>query len=123
MNLKQKEIITALGTIDGILEGNTTWIAEEMKANVKHIKKRIMKWTKMSVSEFNSIFETNLQKSMTYWEAVDEIEREETDYFYLSMDKQDVVDAIENEDELLIKQLNLWAIYIEQVGIYIAIKQ
>jgi hypothetical protein len=82
-----------------------------------------MDYQKMSVSEFNSIFETDLQKGMTYWEAVDEIEKEETDYFYLSMWEQDVTDAIENEDELLIKQLNLWTIYIEQVGIYIAIKQ
>ena len=82
-----------------------------------------MEYQKMSVSEFNSIFETNLQKGMTYWEAVDEIEKEETDYFYLSMDEQDVTNEIEHEDPLLIKQLHLWTIYIEQVGIYIAIKQ
>ena len=82
-----------------------------------------MDYQKISVSEFNSIFETNLQKGMTYWDAVDEIEKEETDYFYLSMEEQDVTNAIENEDELLIKQLHLWTIYIEQVGIYITIKQ
>lgn len=77
----------------------------------------------MSVSEFNNIFETKLKKYYTFSQVVDEIEREEINYFYVSPFKGDVIREIYIKKEELIKQLNLWLIYIEQVGVYIAIKQ
>lgn len=83
-----------------------------------------MKFDKMSTSEFNSIFETTLEKSMTWDEVIKDFDKNELDdYFYVSMAKEDVMEAIENKDKELIEQLNLWLIYIEQVGVYIAIKQ
>lgn len=83
-----------------------------------------MKFDKMSTSEFNSIFETTLEKSMNWHEVIEDFDKNELDeYFYVSVAKEDVVEAIESEDKELIEQLNLWLIYIEQVGVYIAIKQ
>jgi len=68
---------------------------------------------------FNLVFRTDLKPTMTFQEAIDNIEEEEVSYFYVSMDNNDVLEAIENEKEVA-KALNIRLIYIEDLGIYIA---
>lgn len=67
--------------------------------------------------DFNSVFDTDLKTNMTFAEAIDEIEDKEVSYFYVSMDENDVLEAIEKE---VVKALDLRLTYIEDLGIYIA---
>lgn len=68
---------------------------------------------------FNLVFGTDLNNSMTFHQAIDNIEEEEVSYFYVSMDDDDVLEAIENEKEVA-EALDVRLIYIEDLGIYIA---
>jgi hypothetical protein len=68
---------------------------------------------------FNLVFGTDLNNSMTFQQAIDNIEEEEVSYFYVSMDDDDVLEAIENEKEVA-EALDVRLIYIEDLGIYIA---
>jgi hypothetical protein len=72
-----------------------------------------------SVETFNLVTGTDLQKNMTFAEAIDEIEKEEVSYFYVSMCEEDVLEAIRDEQEIA-DQLDLRLIYIEDLSIYIA---
>lgn len=76
-------------------------------------------WT---IRDFNSTFGTNLTNIMTFDEAMTHIENEEINYFYTSMDKDDVLEAIEAEKEIA-DQLDLSLLYITNLGIYIATHQ
>jgi hypothetical protein len=68
---------------------------------------------------FNLVFGTDLHSEMTFQQAIDNIEEEEVSYFYVSMDDKDVLEAIENEKEV-VEALNVRLIYIEDLGIFIA---
>ena len=72
-----------------------------------------------SVNDFNIVTGTDLKSDMNFAEAIDEIEREEVNYFYVSMCEEDVLEAIENEKEIA-EALDLRLIYIEDLGICIA---
>jgi hypothetical protein len=72
-----------------------------------------------SIETFNLVTGTDLQKNMTFAEAIDEIEKEEVSYFYVSMCEEDVLEAIRNEQEIA-DQLDLRLIYIEDLSIHIA---
>ena len=72
-----------------------------------------------SIKDFNIVTGTDLKPNMTFAEAIDEIEKEEVRYFYVSMCEEDVLEAIENEKEIA-ETLDLRLIYIEDLGIYIA---
>ena len=72
-----------------------------------------------SIKDFNMVTGTDLKPNMTFAEVVDEIEKEEVRYFYVSMCEEDVLEAIENEKEIA-ETLDLRLIYIEDLGIYIA---
>jgi len=72
-----------------------------------------------SVKTFNLVFGTDLHSNMTFQQAIDNIEQEEVSYFYVSMDDEDVLEAIENEKEIA-EMLKLRLIYIEDLGIFIA---
>lgn len=76
-------------------------------------------WT---IREFNNTFGTELTNIMTFDEAMTHIENEEINYFYTSMDADDVLEAIEAEKEIA-EQLGLELIYITNLGIYIATYQ
>lgn len=76
-------------------------------------------WT---IREFNGAFGTELTDTMTFDEAMTHIESEEINYFYTSMDKNDVLEAIEAEREIA-DQLDLSLLYITNLGIYIATYQ
>jgi hypothetical protein len=72
-----------------------------------------------SVLDFNLVFDTHLKANMTFAEFIDEIEEKEVSYFYVSMDENDVTEAIENEKEIA-EQLDLRLIYISDLGVFIA---
>lgn len=72
-----------------------------------------------SIETFNIVTGTDLKQNMTFQEAIDEIENEEVNYFYVSMCQEDVLDAIDNEKEIA-ELLDLRLIFIEELGIYIA---
>lgn len=80
------------------------------------MKTQFDKWT---LHDFNIVMDTDIKETDTFFEAVDKIEEEEVQYFYISMDANDVLEAIENEKEIA-KQLGLSLIYIDGMGIYIA---
>lgn len=83
-----------------------------------------MEFKRMSTSEFNFLFETTLENSMNFGEAMDNIEANGLDdYFYTSANPEDVEEAINSKDKILIDQLHLWLISIDEVGVYIALQQ
>ena len=50
--------------------------------------------------DFNCVMDTDLKKNMTFQQAVDEIEKAEVNYFYVSMCEEDVLEAVENEKDI-----------------------
>lgn len=80
-------------------------------------------YDELTIEEFNFFFDTLLNQDMSFDEAVKEIEDQKNKYFYVSMAKEDIEDALSNEDESLIKALELWNIYITNLGIYISMQQ
>lgn len=80
-----------------------------------------MEFTKFTVEEFNFYFDTCLNKDMNFQEVVDNIESNGNNYFYVSMVKEDVVEAFNNEIEIA-EQLGLSNILITEVGVYIALQ-
>ena len=72
-----------------------------------------------SIEDINRMFETDIKASDTFSEAVDKIDDANGSYFYVSMNKQDVLNALSCEPELE-KALELQFILIDEIGIYIA---
>ena len=72
-----------------------------------------------SIEDINRMFETDIKASDTFSEAVDKIDDADGSYFYVSMNKQDILDALSCEPELE-KALGLRFIFIDEIGIYIA---
>lgn len=81
-----------------------------------------MNFENWTIREFNDTFGTELTNTMTFDEAMTHIENEEINYFYTSMHKDDVLEAIEAEKEIA-EQLDLSLLYITNLGIYIATHQ
>ena len=79
-----------------------------------------MKFRKETVQEFNSYCDTTLTENMTFAEIVDNIELANNKYFYVSMCKDDIIEAINNEKEIA-NQLELDKVYIKEVGVYITL--
>lgn len=80
-----------------------------------------MKFREESIEMFNSYCDTTLQKTMTFQEAIDNIESANNSYFYVSMREEDVLEAIENEKEIA-EQLYLDLVFINELCIYIALQ-
>lgn len=59
-----------------------------------------MKFRTMSIKDFNKQCDTTLKSNMSFADAVDNIDRNNNNYFYVSMCENDVLDAIETEKEL-----------------------
>lgn len=72
-----------------------------------------------STRDFNRIMDTDLKTNMTFQQAIDEIDNKEVSYFYVSMCKKDILEAVDNEKDVA-KTLDLRFILIEDLGIYIA---
>ena len=79
-----------------------------------------MDFREETIKEFNSYCDTTLRKDMTFAEAIDDIERANNNYFYVSMRKEDVEEAIVNEQEIA-DQLDLDKVFIKDLGIFIAL--
>ena len=71
--------------------------------------------------EFNSYCDTTLTDDMTFSDAVDNIERANNNYFYVSACKDDVIKAINNDLEIA-EQLDLDLVFIDEIGVYIALQ-
>lgn len=80
-----------------------------------------MEFRKETIEMFNNYCDTTLTKGMTFSEVVDNIESANNNYFYVSMDENYVIEAIENEKEIA-EQLDLDLVYINELGIYIALQ-
>jgi len=80
-----------------------------------------MKFREETIQEFNSYRDTTLTKDMTFAEVIDKIDSANNNYFYVSMCKDDVVEAINDEKEIT-DQLDLDKVYIKEVGVYIALQ-
>jgi len=74
-----------------------------------------------TIQEFNSYRDTTLTESMTFSEAVENIENANNSYFYISLSQDDVIEAIEDEKEIA-EQFDLDLIYILPQGIAIALQ-
>ena len=79
-----------------------------------------MDFREETIEEFNSYCDTTLRKDMTFAEAIDDIESANNSYFYVSMRKEDVEEAIVNEQEIA-DQLDLDKVFIKDLGIFIAL--
>jgi hypothetical protein len=79
-----------------------------------------MEFREETIKGFNSYCDTTLTEDMTFAEVVDNIESANNNYFYVSMCKNDVVEAINDEKEIA-DQLDLDKVYIKDVGVYIAL--
>ena len=80
-----------------------------------------MKFRKETIKEFNSYCDTTLTEDMTFYEAVDNIEKANNNYFYVSACEEDVVEAIESESDIA-SQLELELVHIDEVGVFIALQ-
>ena len=80
------------------------------------MNKQFNKW---SVHEFNVVTDCDLLPTDTFAEAIDRIDEAEVNYFYVSLNPNDVLEAIENEREIA-DQLGLRLVFIDEIGIYIA---
>ena len=79
-----------------------------------------MDFREETIKEFNSYCDTTLRKDMSFAEAIDDIESANNNYFYVSMRKEDVEEAIANEQEVA-DQLDLDKVFIKELGIFIAL--
>jgi hypothetical protein len=78
--------------------------------------KEFNKWT---LEEFNRLTEADILPEDSFQEIVDKIEKEEINYFYISMNKEDVLEVIEAEKEIA-EALDVRLLFIDEIGIYIA---
>lgn len=72
-----------------------------------------------SIKDFNNLLDIEIKNTDTFQEFVDKIDDDGLSYFYVSMNEEDVLQAINNENEIA-ESLNLSLIYINELGIYIA---
>ena len=79
-----------------------------------------MRFREETIQEFNSHCDTTLTEDMTFEEVVDNIDSANNNYFYVSMRKDDVIEAINNKKEIA-DQLDLDKVYIKEVGVYVTL--
>ena len=79
-----------------------------------------MNFREETIQEFNSYCDTTLTEDMTFAEVVDNIDSANNNYFYISMCKDDVIEAINNKKEIA-EQLDLDNVYIKDVGVYVTL--
>jgi len=77
-----------------------------------------MKFIRETFEEFNLHSGANLSKGMAFSEIVKNIEDSNNDYFYISMCKNDIIEAVNDEKEI-IELIKFSPIYIKELGVYI----
>ena len=80
-----------------------------------------MKFRTETIEEFNAYCDTSLTEDMTFSQVGDNIEEATNNYFYISMCGDDVIEAYLSEEDVA-SQLGLDFIFIEEVGVYIALQ-
>ena len=75
-----------------------------------------------TADDINLMCDTNITDEMTFSEVVDELDRTENNYFYISLSDKDVIEAVNNEIEIA-EQLGLWFAHIMPQGICVALYQ
>lgn len=73
-----------------------------------------------SLEAFNKLCGTDIKYLDSFSTAVDKIERAHNLYFYVSLSAEDVLQAIEEEKEVA-ESLNLNLIFVNGIGLYIAL--
>lgn len=81
------------------------------------MKLEFEEWT---LVEFNNLLVNEILATDTFAEAVDKIESEDLNYFYVSMNKEDVEGAVDCEKEIA-DQLKLRYVFVADICMYIAI--
>ena len=59
-----------------------------------------MEFQELSLNEFNTIFNTNIEIGDSFEQIGDKIDQEFVNIFYVSMSPDDVVEAIKNEQNM-----------------------
>ena len=81
------------------------------------MKLEFEEWT---LVEFNNLLVNEILATDTFDKAVDKIENEDLNYFYITMNKEDVEDAVDCEKEIA-DQLKLRYVFVVDICMYIAI--
>lgn len=82
-----------------------------------------MNFQDYTIQEFNMFLdpENHITEQDTFLEFGDKIENDGMDYFYMSMDKNDVLEEIKNQPEIVeLLGGNLTLIRIKELGYFIA---
>ena len=77
-----------------------------------------MEFREETIQEFNSYRDTTLTENMTFSEAVDNIERANNGYFYISLSQDDVINAMKEDPNSELSVTDL--VYLLPQGIAIA---
>lgn len=78
-----------------------------------------MDFTEWTLEEFNRMLDTNILPTDTFAESVDKIDEAEASYFYLSMNKQDLIDVINVERDVF-ELLDCSLIFVKEICLFIA---
>jgi hypothetical protein len=78
-----------------------------------------MDFTEWTLEEFNRMLDTNILPTDTFAESVDKIDEAEASYFYLSMNKQDLIEAI-NDERIVFDLLKCNLIFVKEICLFIA---
>ena len=78
-----------------------------------------MEFTEWTLEEFNSMLDTNILSTDTFAESVDKIDEAEASYFYLSMNKKDLIDEI-NAERVVFDLLKCNLIFVKEICLFIA---
>jgi hypothetical protein len=78
-----------------------------------------MDFTEWTLEEFNRMLDTNILPTDTFAESVDKIDEAEASYFYLSMNKKDLIDAI-NAERVVFDLLGCNLIFVKEICLFIA---
>jgi len=78
-----------------------------------------MEFTEWTLEEFNRMLDTNILPTDTFAESVDKIDEAEASYFYLSMNKQDLIDVINVERDVF-DLLDCSLIFVKEICLFIA---
>lgn len=83
------------------------------------LKLRVMEFTEWTLAEFNSLLETNFSSTDTFAEVCDKIDEAEANYFYMSMNENDLIEAINNE-RVVFNLLKCNLIFVKEISLFIA---
>jgi hypothetical protein len=78
-----------------------------------------MEFTECTLTDFNSLLETNFSSTDTFAEVCDKIDEAEVNYFYMSMNKNNLIEAI-NDERIVFDLLKCNLIFVKEICLFIA---